>query len=467
MQTIKPKNDLTEGSILAHIKRISIPASIGFLFNTLFNVVDTFYAGQISKEALAGLSLSFPVFFIIIALSSGLGSGTTALASIALGKKDKKEFHMLALNALLLALIAGFLVMFFAPLVTEPLFRFQGAVDEPLALGISYTNTIFLGGIFFILNFTINGLLNAQGDTKSFRNFLIIGFFLNLILDPLFIFGWFGLPQLGVMGIALATIIVQLIGTIYLTYRLLTSEVFEKALFKASKFSFTIIQAILKQGIPASLNMATIALGVFVINYFVVLYGGSDAVAGFGAALRIEQLALLPALGLNVAALTIAGQNYGAKQLDRIYEVRRLTTIIGLSIMTVGIIVIYPLARILVGVFTDAPNVIFEGVRYLRIEVFAFYTYVILNINISLLQGIKRPNFAMIIGVFRQILPAGIFYLLGTTLGMGVIGVWWGIVIINWLAVIITYFFTSYQLRQLPKTDFKGDIKPDPIINLK
>jgi putative MATE family efflux protein len=443
--------DLTQGDILKHIKRVSIPASVGFLFNTLFNVVDTYYAGQLSSDALAGLSLSFPIFFIIIALSSGLGSGTTALASIALGKKDPKSFHMLARNALFLSLIVSIIISIFAPMITIPLFQLSGVSGVPLSLGVSYTNTIFYGSIFFILNFTLNGLLNAQGDTKSFRNFLIVGFFLNLILDPLFIYGWFGLPEFGVTGIAIATVFVQFIGTVYLTIRLIKSSEFVKEIYKTAKINFNIILAILKQGVPASLNMATIALGVFVINYFVVRYGGADAAAGFGAALRIEQLALLPALGLNVATLTIVGQNFGASQYDRIIEVRKKALLIGLSIMAVGIIVIYPLAPILVGLFSDNTNVVNYGSGYLRVEVFAFFTYIFLNINISLLQGIKKPFFAIVVGLFRQILPITLFYYLGTTLNMGVHGVWWGIVIINWLAVIIVLFYTSYELKKLKK----------------
>ena len=442
------RNRLTEGSILKHLKNLAIPASIGLLFNTLFNVVDTFYAGQLSSDALAGLSLSFPIFFLIIALSSGIGSGTTALSSIALGKNDDKEFHNLALNAILLALILGILVMGFAPFITTLLFEFSGVTGDPLELGVSYTNAILYGNLFFIFNFVLNGLLSAQGDTKSYRNFLVVGFFLNLFLDPLFIFGWFGLPKLGVVGIALATIIVQLIGTIYLTYRVFHSEAFVKEFLKAARVRLVLVGAILKQGVPASLSMATIAIGVYIINYFVMFYGGSDAVAGYGAALRIEQLALLPALGLNIASLAMIGQNYGAEKFDRIREIRKTSTLIGIAIMTVGMILIFPLAPILMGFFTDSTTVVNFGVGYLRIEVLAFFTYVFININLSTLQGIKKPTFAIYIGVFRQFLPIGLFYLLGTTLNLGIYGVWWGIVIINWLAVFVTLYYTTRKLNQ-------------------
>jgi putative MATE family efflux protein len=444
-------NDLTTGPILKHIRNIAVPASIGMIFNTLYNVVDTFYAGNISTDALAGMTISFPIFFIIIALSTGIGSGATALCSIALGKKDSKEFHQLGYNAFFTGFIVSLVILFSAPFLTEFLFKLSGASGNAMQLGINYTNTIFYGSIFFIMNSIINGLLNAQGDTKSYRNFLIIGFFLNLILDPLFIFGWFGLPMLGTVGVALATVIVQAIGTVYLTYRLLNSTIFELTTFKQSLLSYKTIGNLLKQGMPASLNMATIAIGVFVINYFVLAYAeGSATIAAYGAAMRLEQMALLPALGLNIAALTITGQNFGAKKYERIYEVQRNTNILAVGIMIIGGIIIYPFAPQLIGLFNNDPEVIRAGTVYLRIEVIAFPTYVILNILISVLQGIKKPNFAVYIGLYRQILiPFLLFPFLAQFLGLGISGVWWGIVLINWSAVLITFIYNKNTLRKV------------------
>ncbi len=442
------ENNLSEGPILRHLKNLAIPASIGLFFNTMFNVVDTFYAGRLSSDALAGLSLSFPIFFIVIALSSGIGSGTTALASIALGEKNQKQFHAYILNALLLAFLLGLVVMSFAPWLTRILFEFTGASGEPLALGIAYTNMILYGNLLFIFNFVLNGFLNAQGDTKSYRNFLVVGFVLNILLDPLLMFGFWHVPALGVAGIALATIAIQLLGVFYLAYRVYQSNAFDFKRFKQVKLKITLMLSILRQGIPASLSMATIAIGVYIINYFVMLYGGAEAVAGYGAAIRIEQLVLLPALGLNVATLALVGQNYGASKFERIKAIRKLATIIGLVIMAVGIVVIFPLASILMGIFSDNEAVVGYGTQYLRIEVLAFFTYVFININLAVLQGMKKPSYAIYVGIFRQFVPIGLFYFLGTILAMGIYGVWVGIVLINWLAVLLTLPYTAVMIRK-------------------
>lgn len=442
--------NLTEGSILTHIKRISIPASVGMLFNTLFNVVDTFYSGKISTEALAGLTVSFPIFFIIIALSYGLGSGTTALSAIALGKDDHEEFHRLFFNALLLGTVLMVFIMIFAPFISNFLFTISGATGETLAAGNSYMNTLFFGSGFFIFNAILNGALSSQGDTKSYRNFLIIGFFLNLILDPMFIYGWAFFPKLGVVGIALATVMVQAIGSLYLLYKVSKNPIIKKELFFKQKLSFATVNALLKQGIPTSLNMATIALGVFIINYFILNFSDEVNLAAFGAAVRVEQMALLPALGLNTAALTISGQNFGAGKIDRIHEVKNKTLMIGVGIMAIAAIIIYPLAPALIGLFNDDPDVIEAGAIYLRIEVFAFPTYVILGILLAVMQSIKKPTFAVYVGLYRQILmPIPLFYVLGVTLGLGVKGIWWGIVFVTWTSVIATYFYARKQLKQI------------------
>ena len=442
--------DLTQGKISHHIRTLAIPASIGMVFNTLYNVVDTFYSGKIGTDSMAGLAVSFPIFFLIIALSMGIGGGATALSSIAIGEKDYKTLHALIKNSLYLGLIVAIIIIIAAPTIGDTLFRISGATGNTLTEGSNYMDTLFYGSLFFILNFIFNGILSAQGDTKSYRNALIVGFFLNLILDPMFIYGWFFFPKLGTVGIALATVIVQVLTSSYLLYRVYKSPLFDFELFKSSSYSNQVIKDLLKQGVPTSLNMATIALGVFIVNFFVLRFSDSITMAAYGAAMRIEQMALLPAMGLNSAALTITGQNYGAKLYHRIFELRKKALIIGVTIMVIGGLIIYPLAPVLIGIFNKDPAVVQAGTVYLRIEIFAFPTYVILGILLSIMQGIRKPGFAVYIGLYRQILmPIPIFYLLAETLGFGVSGIWWGIVFLTWTSVAVTYLYSRRQLNAL------------------
>lgn len=441
--------NLTQGSIKKALRQIAIPASIGFLFNTLFNVVDTYFAGQLSVSALAGLTISFPIFLITIALASGVGTGSTALAAIAIGKKDVPGYHQIAKNALFLSLIVATLLLILSPIAIPWLLQVSGGTGEAFDAGLAYMNVVIFGAVFQILNFTFNGLLSAKGNTKPFRNFLIVGFFLNLIFDPMFIFGWFGLPRMGTAGVALATVLVQVIGTIYLGLSFFFSEGFDNVLFKQSKIASTSVIQLLKQGVPVSLNNATISIGIFIIQYFIYQFGSNETIAGYGVAVRIEQIALLPTIGLNIATIALVGQNFGAQQWQRIIQSIKQALKYAVILLSIGLLIIYPLAPQLVGIFNQDPQVIQEGATYLRIEGLAIYTYSMIGIASSVLQAIKKPYFALIVGILRQLTPILVFYFLGAILGLGVIGIWLGIVLVNYAATILAWTIVRKQLNQL------------------
>lgn len=441
---------LTEGSIRPQLLRIAVPMSVGLFFNTLFNVVDTFYAGRLGTASLAGMSASFSVFFIQNALLSGLATGVSALLAQALGRKDEVAIRRLK-NTGLVLLVSLSLVLTVAGLIGSPwLLYVLGARGLALSEGSRYVRTIYAGSLCWGINAILHAILSAHGQTRPYRNFLIIGFFLNLILDPLFIFGWLGLPRMGTMGVALATVLVQALGTIYLGRQIAANKVFQAKDVDRSQVRRVVAGEILTQGVPAALNMLTIALGVFVINWFIYRFGSDAATAGYGVAVRIEQLALLPALGLNTATLAMVGQNAGAGKFDRVREVYHTSLKLGALIMTIGMALLYPLAPWLVSLFNQDPDVIAEGTSYLRIEFLALNAYVILNVCLSLLQGLKRPHYAVWIGLYRQIvMPILLFNLLGRVFGLGLDGIWWGIVFTTWSGAVAALLFARRELRRM------------------
>lgn len=424
---------LTQGSIRRHMLQMAVPMSIGLFFNTMFNVVDTFYAGKLGTESLAGMSASFSVYFILNAIASGIGTGLSALLSNAIGRRDPERIESYTVNGLALTSAVSVVLTVFGLLFAPYLLAALGAEGAAYAEGARYVRGIYAGSVFFGLNTCLNALLTSRGLTKPYRNFLIFGFFLNLLLDPLFIFGWFGLPRLGTLGVAIATVICQAVGTVYLAWKVRQQLGWRPTRQSLERVALPCQLEILAQGIPASLNMLTIAIGIFVINFFIYRFGSDASIAGYGAAIRIEQIALLPALGLNAATLTLVGQNYGAGRLDRVRETFHVALKLGVGIMTVGMILIYPLAPILVGAFNDNPQVVQEGTHYLRTDFLAFNGYVILNICVSFLQGLKKPQYAIWVGIYRQLaMPVLLFSFLGSTLGLGLTGVWWGIVFTVW-----------------------------------
>ena len=415
------------------------------LFTTLFNVVDNIFTGYLGAEALAGLALSFPVFFILISFGSGIGTGVTAIISNYIGEGNIEKAREVARDAISLGVIFSVGITAVGLLLDRVLMELMGGEGWALIYGLRYTKFIFLGSIFFVFNMAMNGILSAQGDTVSYRNFLIMGFFLNVILDPVSIL----VLGMTTEGVAIATVLVQIIGNFYLFGKVKRSKIIEGRHFGLVKPHIKNYMEILSQGIPASFNMMTIALGVFVINYYVVKVGGDKAVAAFGVAMRIEQLALLPAIGLNIAALSITGQNYGAGKMERVGEAYKKTMIYGLIIMTTAMFVILPLSKYLFLVFTRDMDVINYGIGYFRVEILVFNSYVLLNISVSVLQGLKRPRFPIVIGIYRQFLvPVIIFPILISAIG-SIYGIWWGIFAVNWSAAFIALIYVRRVYRQL------------------
>lgn len=444
--------DLTVGDIGKLVRKIALPSSVGFLFNTLFNVVDNIFTGYIGSEALAGLAISFPVFFILIALGSGVGTGVTAIISNYIGEGNPEKAREVARDALSLGIIFALVITAVGVQMDEFLMKLMGGEGLALIYGVRYTNVIFLGTIFFVLNMVMNGILSAQGDTVSYRNFLIVGFMLNIVLDPLSIL----VLGMTTEGVALATVVVQFMGNLYLLRRVRRSKIIAGKSFGLTVPHMGNYMEILSQGLPASFNMMTIAIGVFVINYYVVKVGGSSAVAAFGVAMRIEQLALLPAIGLNIAALSITGQNYGAGRLDRVEEVYRKTMKYGLIIMTTAMFVILPLSRYLFYIFTRDIEVIQYGISYFRVETLVFNSYVLLNISVSVLQGLKRPKFPIVIGIYRQfVMPVILFPVLIGMVG-SIYGIWWGIFAVNWSAAIVAVAYVRGVYLKICREESRG-----------
>ncbi len=453
---MKENNGLTTAPIPGLVRMIAIPASIGFFFNTMYNVVDTFYAGLVSTTAIAALALSFPVFFVIIAMGSGISTGASALIATELGAGREDQAKRYVSQALGFTVLVSIVLSLIGIAVAPALFRLLGATGAYLDLALAYMDIIFSGAVFFLLTFVLNSTLTAQGDTKTFRNVLIAGFFLNLLLDPWFIYGGLGLPALGLAGVAWATVLIQLLSTLYIGYRAVKSGLLCGRCFNWIVPERKYYAEISRQGFPASLNMMTVAIGIFVITWFVSRYGQA-AVAAYGITARVDQLALLPNIGLNIAALTLVGQNRGAGKFSRISETLAVSLRYGIYVATVGAVLTFVLARPLMGVFTRNPDVIAIGVAYLHISVLVYWAYMILYITVSALQGLKKPLFAVWIGFYRQLAaPVLIFYLLAVAAGWGLVGIWWGIFLINWSAVAITYIYA----RPVMKAVTAGRLEP-------
>lgn len=428
------------------LRRMAIPAATGLFFNTMFNITDTVYTRFISPDALAGLGLSFPIYIILMATGAGLGNAAQSLSANAQGAGQEKKSALFEISSLYLALVSTVFVISAGFILLSPALQSIGASEGSLSEALSYTRTILAGLIFFMLNSVLNGILSAGGDTKSYRNFLIIGFFANLILDPFFIL----VLKLDTFGIALATVLVQVVGTLYLGSKVRKLKLKERAGTIQGKDIASAWKELILHAVPISLNVMTVSLGIFVINYFLLRYGADAAVAGYGAAIRIEQVFLLPVMGLNTALITLVGHNHGAGNIDRVKKSWKTGQLYGVILMAAGFLILFPFRNFWISIFTPDKDIIQAGAGYLSIEVFAMFSYVFLNMGVSVLQGLRKPGFIFIIGMLRQIiLPPFVFYLLGDMLGLGIWGVWWGLFIVPTVAALVTVLYTRYRLKKI------------------
>jgi len=441
--------DFTSAHIPSLIRKLAVPASVGFIFNTLFNVIDTYWGGKISTSALAAMGLTFPVFFIILSMGIGMGTGTTALISQSMGAGRHEEAEKYGFQAVSFSIINSVALTIIGLAIAPSLFVILGAADDYLDIAMQYMTIILYGTVFFMMNSILNALLTARGDTKTYRNYLIVGFFLNVIMDPWFMYGGLGIPAMGIRGIALSTVIIQVFGTIYMITITRRQKIFEHARLTDFVPNRRYFLDLFGQGFPASLNMLTVAIGIFVITYFASRFG-KEAVAAYGIATRIEQIALLPTIGLNIAALTLAGQNMGANLPSRVYESWKLNIRYGLIIISFGVLCVSLFASQLMQAFTADLHVIGIGAEYLKIAALFFFAYVFLNISVATLQGLKKPLYAIFVGSYRQFLmPLPLFLFLAIYLEWGTKGIWWGIFIANWSAAIFTFFYTRHQIKKL------------------
>lgn len=438
------KDDLTTGSMFGHYKSLAVPAALGMLFSTLYNVVDVFYAGQLSTEAQAGLAIGYQAFFIMMSVGFGLSSALSALVSNAKGEKNTEAGRALATQGLGFGVLATALLMvggwFAGPhliaLVSEP----GGYRDA--ALG--YFRLLILALPGFLLAYGGNGILQAHGDTRSMQRAMMVAFFVNIGLNPLMMYGIPGLwAGLGFNGIAAATVISQTSVMVFILTRVRRLSI----MGDLSPTEFTpnpsCYKAIVEQMLPATSALVVMFVSGFVVQFALKDFG-EDAIAAYGVALRVEQILLLPVLGMTGALLPIAGQNFGAKAYDRVKEAVVMCWKLGGAVALVAMPLLWFGGSYFMRPFTDDAEVISIGATYLLIDGFLFPLYMMLFSINSLLQALKRPIYTLWISVYRQGFGVAFFiWVFISVLGFDVWGVWLGIataVTTGWIvAMIVAY----------------------------
>jgi len=438
--------DLLKDNIPKLVRKLSVPAMVGTLFQTLYNVVDTFFAGQISPEALSALSKSFPIYFIIIAASIGVTVAGSSLIGNSIGKKNENEtlnyFTHINYYGIIISIIITILGLTYA----EKVFLLMGSTEQVVSLGLEYTNIIYMGVILFILVVSFNSMLHAEGDTKTYRNALILSFFLNIILNPILIFGFAFIPAMGIKGIGLATIISQLVSFIIVLLKILKNHRVKKLTKDFLLPKFIYLKNIFFQSMPISISICGYALASAIIFTYVG-QSGEYAVAGYGVGTRIEQVVLLPILGINTAIISIIAQNYGANNVNRIKETYFTAIKYAFIIMITAGTLVFLSANIITSFFSSDPEVIEYGKRYLRISAFVLPAYPVFFLSNGFFMALKKSENAMISNLFRNVMNPIVVFYIAKYFNASFDTFFWTWVGINWFFSISYFFIILYYFK--------------------
>ena len=438
--------NFTKDPLPSLFKKIAIPAIIATLFQTLFNVVDTFFAGKISAEALSALAKSFPIYFILIAASVGVTVGGTSLIANSLGEKNKTNILNYFGQTIIYGIILSFIVTFIGLFFASNIFSLMGSTIEVINLGLKYTNVIFSGSIIFISVVALNSLLHAEGDTKTFRNVLILSFFLNILLNPLFIFGYGPIPAMGMTGIGVATIICQIIAFLLLLIKIINSKSLKNISIKNFYPNIDFLTKIFFQSAPISAALFMISIGNFIILYYASKFG-EPAVAGYGSAARFEQILLLPVLGLNTAVISIVGQNFGAKEYLRVKQSYYQAITYGTVLMFVAGLIIFFSADKIVSIFSNNADVINYGTIYLKISALIFPAYPIYFISNGFFMALKKASYAMNLNIIRNVLLPIPTIIFANFIGGSYTNFFWSYCLFNWIFVVLLLTFVSIYIK--------------------
>jgi len=433
---------ILEGSLTKGVITLSTPIIFSMFFQSLLNIVDTFWLGRLGAEAVAAVSVSWPIIFIVIALASGVSIGCNALVAKYYGAKDLASANQAAENSIWLGAFLALFLTIIGFFVSPSLFRFIGVQGEVYKLALIYTDIIFVGTAFVFLMFILGAILRGEGDTKTAMKIAIGINVVNFVLDPVLIFlaGW------GVAGAAVATVIANILGLVAFLVFFQTHEWF-RLRFRGVDFNLKQIKDILFIGVPASLRNVSNAIGTFFITKIIAGYGAA-AVAAYGIGFRLDSLGVLPVVAISSAAVTMVGQNFGAGNYQRAKNSGWISSGLGLVLLGVIGMLTFIFAPWLINIFTGEKEVIDIGSTFLRIRTPGLvFSAVIMTLSAAF-QAFHKSHYSFILTLLRVISMIVMAYWFNDLFGLS--GVWWAVTVSSIiLAVAITVWYALYQPKEV------------------
>lgn len=381
---------LAKGAVNRHLWQLSLPMALGLTSLNSYSIADTYFVGQLGTLPLAAMGFTFPVSFSLVAIGLGVGIGASSVLSRLLGAGEKERVQRITTHAILLAIVLGLIVMASGLATIDPVFTALGADAQTLPLIHEYMEVYYFGGFLLVLPMVGNFAMRAAGDARVPAAILTISAFINVVLDPILIFGWLGLPALELRGAAIATVVangVTVVASLVVLYR---RENLIRWRYVSPRKLLDSWWRLLHIGVPAILSNLLSPMTIGVITSFVAAYGPA-AVAGFGVASRIEALVMIMIFAVTSSVGPFVGQNYGARMFGRVREFTtqssRFCVVYALAAAVLLALVAEPLA----GIFDDSAQVIETARSYLLIVPFSLGAFGVMLTAISAFNALGQP----------------------------------------------------------------------------
>lgn len=428
---------------------MSLPIMISMLVQALYNIVDSIFVAMISENALTAVSLAFPIQSLMIATATGTGVGVNAILSKSLGEKNFEKANKVAVNGVFLAAMSYLLFIAVGIAATVPFYRSQTADAEILWYGEQYLTIVCVASIGIFSQIIFERLLQSTGKTIYTMITQGTGAIINLILDPVLIFGLFGMPKMGVAGAAAATVIGQIVAGImgYIINGKVNHEI--KLEWKGFRPDTAIIGGIYKVGIPSIIMQAIGSLMTYGMNLILISFT-STATAVFGVYFKLQSFIFMPVFGLNNGMVPIIAYNYGAGKKERLIQTIKLSIAYAMTLMVIGFLVFQLCPQILLQWFNASETMMEIGIPALRTISVSFLLAGFCIICGSVFQALGNGIYSMIVSIARQLvvlLPAA--YLLAQ-LG-NVKYVWWSFPIAELMSLALSSFFLFRIYHQIIK----------------
>jgi len=416
--------NLTEGSISRNIWRLALPMMGGAILQNLFNIVDMIFVGRLGPAAVGAVAMAGVLIGIPMMLMMGISAGSIALISRFWGAGKKEDAETVAMQSLLLAILVSVIIAISGYLFAVPLLRILGAKQEMVALGKPYIQILSLGCFFMFFSLSLNSALQGAGDVLTPLKIMALGTILNIILDPILIFGLLGFPRMGVAGSAFATVIARGIGVIVLFWLLFRGHTFLWLDLRKLKPDLDIIWRMVRIGFFASVEVFLRETSMLILMRIVAIYG-TFAVAAYGIGTRVRMLAMMPGFGLARAASTLVGQNLGAGKPQRAQKSAWLACGFYEIIMCSLGVVFFVLANGIIKIFNAHPEVVQIGTSYLRYFSPALVfmgAAIVLSQALSGAGDTKSPMVITGIALLGVRIPLALIF--SQTLNLGTNGIW-------------------------------------------